>query len=67
MSTVLQFVRCQVSVKPKCGRLVGFNAGDFHGVRAVTQGQRCALALWFTHNPNFKELAHIQVSGAVPT
>ncbi|CAG5120358.1 unnamed protein product [Candidula unifasciata] len=50
----------QVAVKPQCGRLVGFNAGDFHGVRAVTRGQRCALALWFTHNPNFKELAHIQ-------
>ncbi|XP_012938387.1 prolyl 3-hydroxylase 1 [Aplysia californica] len=50
----------QVSLRPKCGRLVGFNAGEFHGVRAVKSGQRCALALWFTHNPNFKELAHIQ-------
>ncbi|CAL1535365.1 unnamed protein product [Lymnaea stagnalis] len=50
----------QVSLRPKCGRLVGFNAGNFHGVKAVKSGQRCALALWFTLNPNFKELAHIQ-------
>lgn len=50
---------CQVSVQPKCGRLVGFNAAEFHGVKAVRKGVRCALAMWFTLNPNFKELAHI--------
>ncbi|XP_025087056.1 prolyl 3-hydroxylase 2-like isoform X1 [Pomacea canaliculata] len=49
----------QVSVQPKCGRLVGFNAAEFHGVKAVRKGVRCALAMWFTLNPNFKELAHI--------
>ncbi|KAK7098828.1 prolyl 3-hydroxylase 2-like isoform X2 [Littorina saxatilis] len=48
----------QVSLRPKCGRLVGFNAKEFHGVKAVRSGVRCALALWFTLNRNFKELAH---------
>ncbi|RUS82121.1 hypothetical protein EGW08_010133, partial [Elysia chlorotica] len=51
----------QVSVRPKCGRLVAFNAGHFHGVKAVKRGQRCALALWFTQQSMYKELAHIQV------
>ncbi|ESP05104.1 hypothetical protein LOTGIDRAFT_91939, partial [Lottia gigantea] len=50
----------QVSVKPQCGRLVGFDSKEYHGVKAVTKGQRCALALWFTMNPNYKELAHSQ-------
>ncbi|KAH9523845.1 hypothetical protein Btru_047201 [Bulinus truncatus] len=50
----------QASVRPKCGCLVGFNAGDLHGVRAVKSGQRCALAMWYTLNPSYKELAHIQ-------
>lgn len=48
-----------MSLRPKCGRLVGFNASEFHGVKAVQSGVRCALAMWFTHNPNFKEIAHI--------
>ncbi|KAK3102772.1 hypothetical protein FSP39_013837 [Pinctada imbricata] len=50
----------QVSVKPKCGRLVGFDSGEFHGVKAVTKGQRCAVALWFTMDPNHREISHIQ-------
>ncbi|XP_041366654.1 prolyl 3-hydroxylase 2-like isoform X2 [Gigantopelta aegis] len=50
----------QMSIKPKCGRVVGFNAGEFHGVKALRRGHRCALALWFTHNPQYKELAHLQ-------
>ncbi|KAL8611683.1 hypothetical protein ACOMHN_054664 [Nucella lapillus] len=49
----------QVSLQPRCGRLVGFNAKELHGVRAVRGGTRCALAMWFTLNPNFKELAHV--------
>uniref|UniRef100_A0A674CMM8 procollagen-proline 3-dioxygenase n=1 Tax=Salmo trutta TaxID=8032 RepID=A0A674CMM8_SALTR len=46
-------------VKPKCGRMVGFSSGgeNPHGVRAVTRGQRCAVALWFTLDPLFRELA----------
>ena len=46
-------------MKPKCGRLVGFSAGkeNLHGVTAVTKGRRCAVALWFTLDPNHKELS----------
>jgi leucine proline-enriched proteoglycan (leprecan) len=44
-------------VAPKCGRLVGFSAGaeNMHGVTAVTKGKRCAVALWFTFDPNYQE------------
>ncbi|TRY93097.1 hypothetical protein DNTS_008622 [Danionella cerebrum] len=33
------------AVKPRCGRVVGFRAGQetLHGVSAVTKGKRCAL------------------------
>lgn len=45
-------------MKPKCGRMVGFSSGgeNPHGVKAVTSGQRCAVALWFTLDPLFREL-----------
>lgn len=48
----------QASVKPRCGRMVGFSSGgeNPHGVKAVTNGQRCAVALWFTLDPLFREL-----------
>lgn len=48
----------QASVKPKCGRMVGFSSGgeNPHGVKAITRGQRCAVALWFTLDPLFREL-----------
>lgn len=55
----LSFCRpLQASVKPKCGRMVGFSSGgeNPHGVKAVTSGQRCAVALWFTLNPLYREL-----------
>uniref|UniRef100_A0AAX7U6R9 procollagen-proline 3-dioxygenase n=1 Tax=Astatotilapia calliptera TaxID=8154 RepID=A0AAX7U6R9_ASTCA len=44
-------------VHPKCGRVVGFGAGkeNPHGVKAVTRGQRCAVALWFTLDPAHEE------------
>uniref|UniRef100_A0A3Q3WED4 procollagen-proline 3-dioxygenase n=1 Tax=Mola mola TaxID=94237 RepID=A0A3Q3WED4_MOLML len=44
-------------VRPQCGRMVGFGAGkeNPHGVRAVTKGQRCAVALWFTLDPAHEE------------
>uniref|UniRef100_A0A3Q3LHQ2 procollagen-proline 3-dioxygenase n=1 Tax=Mastacembelus armatus TaxID=205130 RepID=A0A3Q3LHQ2_9TELE len=47
------------NVKPKCGRMVGFSSGgeNPHGVKAVTSGQRCAVALWFTLDPLYRELA----------
>ena len=45
-------------MKPQCGRIVAFSAGaeNLHGVKGVISGSRCALALWFTHDPNYKEL-----------
>ena len=47
----------QEKVSPKCGRLVAFSAGkeNMHGVLAVTKGRRCAVALWFTLDPNHSE------------
>uniref|UniRef100_A0A3P9JZ33 procollagen-proline 3-dioxygenase n=1 Tax=Oryzias latipes TaxID=8090 RepID=A0A3P9JZ33_ORYLA len=49
-------------VRPQCGRVVGFGAGkeNPHGVRAITKGQRCAVALWFTLNPSHEEKERIQ-------
>ncbi|XP_070758571.1 prolyl 3-hydroxylase 1 [Enoplosus armatus] len=49
-------------VRPQCGRMVGFGAGkeNPHGVRAVTKGQRCAVALWFTQDPAHEEKERIQ-------
>uniref|UniRef100_A0A5F8GNU9 procollagen-proline 3-dioxygenase n=1 Tax=Monodelphis domestica TaxID=13616 RepID=A0A5F8GNU9_MONDO len=48
----------QASIKPKCGRMVSFSSGreNPHGVKAVTKGQRCAVALWFTLDPLYREL-----------
>lgn len=50
------------SVRPTCGRVVGFGAGkeNPHGVRAVSKGQRCAVALWFTLDPRHEEKERIQ-------
>ncbi|XP_072521865.1 prolyl 3-hydroxylase 1 [Salminus brasiliensis] len=49
-------------VRPQCGRVVAFGAGkeNPHGVRAVTKGQRCAVALWFTLDPKHNEKERIQ-------
>ncbi|XP_053566219.1 prolyl 3-hydroxylase 2 isoform X2 [Bombina bombina] len=57
------------SVKPKCGRLVGFSSGgeNPHGVRAVTNGQRCAVALWFTLDPMYRELERLQADEVIRT
>ena len=49
---------CQSSVVPRCGRMVGFNAGNYHGVQAVQSGQRCAIAMWYTLDPTHREEAH---------
>ena len=45
-------------MRPSCGRLVGFEAGDYHGVEAVTQGKRCAVAVWYTLDPIDQETNH---------
>ncbi|XP_033341231.2 prolyl 3-hydroxylase 2 isoform X2 [Megalopta genalis] len=44
-------------VFPKCGRMVAFSAGgeNLHGVKGVRRGRRCALALWFTQDENYRE------------
>ncbi|XP_029906461.1 prolyl 3-hydroxylase 1 [Myripristis murdjan] len=49
-------------LRPQCGRVVGFGSGQEnpHGVRAVTKGQRCAVALWFTLDPAHEEKERIQ-------
>lgn len=41
--------------------MVGFSSGgeNPHGVRAVTRGQRCAVAIWFTLDPLYRELVRI--------
>ena len=53
----------QTFVSPKCERLVGFSAGkkNMYGVTAVTKGKRCAVALWFTLDPNYKEVHYDDV------
>lgn len=57
-------------MSPKCGRTVGFSAGkeNMHGVTAITSGKRCAVALWFTFDPNYRETtfdeAQILLKGA---
>ncbi|XP_076880682.1 prolyl 3-hydroxylase 2 [Brachyhypopomus gauderio] len=55
------------SVKPSCGRMVGFSSGgeNPHGVRAVTRGQRCALAIWFTLDPLYRELERLQADEVI--
>uniref|UniRef100_A0A803YMY6 procollagen-proline 3-dioxygenase n=1 Tax=Meleagris gallopavo TaxID=9103 RepID=A0A803YMY6_MELGA len=55
------------SIKPKCGRMVSFSSGgeNPHGVKAVTKGQRCAVALWFTLDPLYRELERIQADEVI--
>ncbi|KAK1805986.1 hypothetical protein P4O66_013033 [Electrophorus voltai] len=57
----------KASVKPRCGRMVGFSSGSEnpHGVRAITRGQRCALAMWFTLDPLYRELERLQADEVI--
>ncbi|KAM4651289.1 prolyl 3-hydroxylase 1 [Discoglossus pictus] len=54
-------------VRPQCGRMVGFSSGDEnpHGVKAVTKGQRCAVALWFTLDPRHNERERVQADDLI--
>ncbi|KAL8198518.1 UNVERIFIED_CONTAM: Prolyl 3-hydroxylase 1 [Gekko kuhli] len=54
-------------VQPQCGRAVGFSSGSEnpHGVKAVTKGQRCAIALWFTLDPRHGERDRVQADDLV--
>ncbi|KAG1703681.1 Prolyl 3-hydroxylase 1 [Nymphon striatum] len=47
----------QAVVRPRCGRVVGFAADNWHGVNAVLKGQRCCLAMWFTLDPKHDEVS----------
>lgn len=69
--------RVQGTVQPRCGRLVAFSAGgeNLHGVRAVRNGRRCAVALWFTLDEKYLEyervvadtiLKRVRLLGTVP-
>uniref|UniRef100_A0A915JN90 procollagen-proline 3-dioxygenase n=1 Tax=Romanomermis culicivorax TaxID=13658 RepID=A0A915JN90_ROMCU len=48
------------SLKPKCGHMVSFIGNALHGVKAVTRGTRCALALWMTLDPSHQELERLE-------
>ncbi|KAJ8354941.1 hypothetical protein SKAU_G00225080 [Synaphobranchus kaupii] len=54
------------TVKPQCGRLVGFSSGPVnpHGVTAVTAGRRCALALWFTKEKLHRDMEREEAEAA---
>lgn len=54
-------------VRPQCGRVVGFSSGEEnpHGVQAVTKGQRCAVALWFTLDPRHNERERVQADDLI--
>lgn len=54
-------------VQPQCGRTVGFSSGSEnpHGVKAVTRGQRCAIALWFTLDARHSERDRVQADDLV--
>uniref|UniRef100_A0A8D0GCR5 procollagen-proline 3-dioxygenase n=1 Tax=Sphenodon punctatus TaxID=8508 RepID=A0A8D0GCR5_SPHPU len=59
--TELDATTMTANVQPQCGRAVGFTSGSEnpHGVKAVTKGQRCAIALWFTLDPRHSERVSI--------
>lgn len=46
---------------------MGFSSGSEnpHGVKAVTKGQRCAIALWFTLDPRHSERERVQADDLV--
>ncbi|KAJ3600248.1 hypothetical protein NHX12_031234 [Muraenolepis orangiensis] len=60
--TLLDGKTVTAEVQPRCGRVVGFSSGkeNPHGVRAVTRGQRCAVALWFTLDSAHQEKERVQ-------
>lgn len=60
--TDIDTVTVTANVHPKCGRLVAFSSGkeNPHGVRAVSQGRRCAIALWYTHSAEHAEQERVK-------
>ncbi|XP_018422862.1 PREDICTED: prolyl 3-hydroxylase 3 [Nanorana parkeri] len=55
--TELDGTTVTAEVRPQCGRLVMYSSGgeNAHGVRAVTRGRGCAIALWFTESAEHAE------------
>lgn len=47
-------------IKPKCGRMASFCAGSecLHGVKAIKNGRRCALAQWFSVDYSRRDMQH---------
>jgi len=35
---------------PACGTIAGFSGGTVHGVKQLVEGERYAIAVWFTHD-----------------
>uniref|UniRef100_A0A8C3LUW0 procollagen-proline 3-dioxygenase n=1 Tax=Chrysolophus pictus TaxID=9089 RepID=A0A8C3LUW0_CHRPC len=60
--TEMDAVTVTANVHPKCGRLVAFSSGkeNPHGVQAVSQGRRCAIALWYTHSAEHAEQERVK-------
>jgi len=50
----------QAEIKPGCGQMVAFSGDTLHGVKAITRGTRCVVALWLTLDPSHEELERIQ-------
>ncbi|KAM4033529.1 prolyl 3-hydroxylase 3 [Anomaloglossus baeobatrachus] len=65
--TELDGTTLRAEVRPRCGRLVLFSSGgeNAHGVHAVTQGRRCAIALWFTGSAEHAEQERIKAKTIV--
>ncbi|KAM3913352.1 prolyl 3-hydroxylase 3 [Leptodactylus fuscus] len=65
--TELDGTSVTAEVRPQCGRLVLFGSGgeNAHGVRAVTEGRRCEIALWFTASAEHAEQERIQAKTIV--
>ncbi|NWH82667.1 P3H3 hydroxylase, partial [Piaya cayana] len=65
--TEMDAVTVTAKVHPKCGRLVAFSSGkeNPHGVRAVSRGRRCAVALWYTHSKEHAEQERVKAEELV--
>ena len=55
----LYFLAQQVNevVKPSCGQVLTYSSGseNMHGVKALTQGERCHVTMWFSQDPRKME------------
>ncbi|XP_069834956.1 prolyl 3-hydroxylase 3 [Dendropsophus ebraccatus] len=65
--TELDGTTVTAEVRPRCGRLVLFSSGgeNAYGVRAITEGRSCAIALWFTGSAEHAEQERFQAKSIV--